>query len=140
MRDRLINLIEDFCRDKYVEKYIPTQEAYDFFIAATAFADYLLANGVIVPPCKVGGKVYIISRNKVKECEVVFIGLSAAENWSHFNFIETYANGTFYKTHSVHFSEIGKTVFLTREEAEQSLKGDKDINVLCKTEKGGEGK
>ena len=59
MRDRLVKLIDDFCRDKYVEKYIPTQEAYDFFIATTAFADYLLANGVIVPPGKVGLKRFV---------------------------------------------------------------------------------
>lgn len=109
-------------RDRLIELLKKTVYRYQYQDPAEAVADYLLANGVIVPPCKVGGKVYIISRNKVKECEVVFIGLSAAENWSHFNFIETYANGTFYKTHSVHFSEIGKTVFLTRGEAERALR------------------
>lgn len=87
------------------------------------FADYLLANGVIVPPCKVGDKVYKISRNKVKECEVVFIGISADKKCSYFNFIENYADGTFYKSYSMVFDVIGKSVFLTREEAEQALKG-----------------
>ena len=85
-------------------------------------ADHLIANGVIVPPCKVGDKVYKISRNKVKECEVVFVGISADEKCSYFNFVENYADGTFYKSYSMVFSVIGKTVFLTKEEAEQKLK------------------
>ncbi len=111
MRDRLIELLGNS----------PMLDTIDGDFGKAA--DFLLANGVIVPPVKVGGKVYIISRNRVKECEVVFIGLSVAENWSHFNFIEPYADGTFYKTHPRGFNEIGKTVFLTREDAEQAMKG-----------------
>ena len=87
-----------------------------------ATADMLLANGVILPPCKVGDTVYKISRNKVKACEVVFIGISKDENCSYFNFVENYADGTFYKSYSMGFGEIGKTVFLTREEAEKALR------------------
>ena len=68
---------------------------------AEKISDYLLANGVIVPPCKVGDTVYKISRNKVKECEVIFIGISADEKCSHFNFVENYADGTFYKSYSM---------------------------------------
>lgn len=86
-------------------------------------ADYLLNNGVIVPPVKVGDKVYKITRNKVKECEVIFIGISADEKCSHFNFVEYYADGTFYKSYSMVFDVIGKTVFLTKEEAEKYLRG-----------------
>ena len=91
-----------------------------------AITDYLLANGVIVPPCKVGDKVYKITRNKVKECEVTFIGLSADERCSHFNFVENYADGTFYKSYSMVFDVIGRSVFLTREDVERVLKGDKE--------------
>jgi hypothetical protein len=87
-----------------------------------AEADALLANGVIVPPCKVGDKVYKITRNKVKECEVVFIGISIKEKYSYFNSVENYADGTFYKSYSMDFDVIGKTVFLTREEAEAELR------------------
>ena len=85
------------------------------------FADSLLESGVIVPPCKVGDKVYKISRNKVKECEVVFIGISADEKCSYFNFVENYADGTFYRSYSMVFDVIGKTIFLTKEEAEKAL-------------------
>ena len=73
-------------------------------------------------PVKVGDTVYKISRNKVKECEVVFVGISAVEKCSYFNLVENYADGTFYRSYSVVFNVIGKTVFLTREEAEQKLK------------------
>ena len=91
---------------------------------AENIADYLLANGVIVPPCKVGDKVYIIRKNKisyVKECEVVFVGISADKKCSYFNFVENYADGTFKKSYSMVFDVIGKTVFLTKEEAEKAL-------------------
>lgn len=73
-------------------------------------------------PCEVGSTVYKITRNKVKECEVVFVGISADEKCSYFNFVEKYADGTFYKSYSMVFDVIGKTVFLSREEAEKALK------------------
>ncbi|MBQ7756454.1 MAG: hypothetical protein IJ031_03120 [Oscillospiraceae bacterium] len=98
----------------------------DFQKMAKKLADYEDAEEqgrIIVLPCKVGDKVYIISRNKVKECEAMFVGLSADEKCSYFNFVETYTDGVFYKSHSMVFDVIGKTVFLTREEAEQALKG-----------------
>ena len=59
-RDRLIELLKKdncpspfFCDEKC--KYANLKRCYQ---ARTA--DYLLANGVIVPPCKVGDKVYIV--------------------------------------------------------------------------------
>lgn len=109
MKDRLITLIQDSvsgCAKHWAE----------------IIADYLLANGVIIPPCNVGDKVYKITRNEVKECEVIFIGISADEKCSYFNFVENYADGTFHKSYSMVFDVIGKTVFLTKEEAKQALK------------------
>ena len=79
-------------------------------------------NRFIEVPCKVGDTVYKITRNKVKECKVVFIGISADEICSYFNFVENYADGTFYKSYSMVFDVIGKTVFLTKEEAEEKLR------------------
>lgn len=108
MRDRLIELITKV-------QYMGGLEG--------KLADHLLKNGVICPPVKVGDKVYKITRNKVKECEVVFVGISADERCSYFNFVENYADGTFYKSYSMVFDVIGKTVFLTKEEAEKHLKG-----------------
>ena len=77
---------------------------------------------IVELPCRIGDKVYKLTRNKVKECEVVFVGISADEKCSYFNFVENYEDGTFYKSYSMVFDVIGKTVFLTREEAEEALR------------------
>lgn len=108
MRDRLIELI------KHVTS---CEKCFDEDIA-----DYLLANGVTLAPLKAGDKVYIINRNKVKECDVFFVGISVDEKCSYFDFVEKYADGTFYKSYSMVFDVIGKTVFLTKEEAKKALK------------------
>ncbi len=118
-RDRLIELIINAPKLDCIKGGRANGKTYQ---TVQNIADHLLANGVIVPPCKVGDKVYKISRNKVKECEVVFVGISADEKCSHFNFVENYADGTFYKSYSMVFDVIGKTVFLTKEEAEAKLK------------------
>ena len=135
-RDRLIEVLAKYfdIGDSYAYNLTRVKEAFavgtvtiDDFVefddeVVADIADHLLANGVILPPCKVGDTVYKISRNKVKACEVVFIGISKDENCSYFNFVENYADGTFYKSYSMGFGEIGKTVFLTREEAEKALR------------------
>lgn len=84
--------------------------------------DKLLANGVVVLPCKVGDKIYIFSRGKVKECEINYIGISVKEEYCSLSFVEHYWDGSFMKSVSVSFDEIGKTVFLTREEAEEKIR------------------
>lgn len=77
-----------------------------------AIADRLLANGVIVPPVKVGDKIYQTDGVRVYENEVCEISLSKR-------------TVIYYTESAVAFDEtaIGKSVFLTREEAEQALKG-----------------
>ena len=88
-------------------------------------ADYLLAHGVIVPPCKVGDTVYYIKGGYYKDpkycevsrpCRVVEVSLKLQRNGEHVmrGFITD--NGTRYN-----FDSIGKTVFLAREEAEKAL-------------------
>ena len=54
-RERLIELI------KQAKKH--TKNANSDIERNMIFAEYLLANGVIVPPCKVGDTVYYISEN-----------------------------------------------------------------------------
>ncbi len=72
---------------------------------ADVIADYLLENGVIVPPCKVDDTVYEIQYNHCCTCPD-FDYYSINEKRFHLDML----------------NEINKTVFLTREEAEQSLK------------------
>lgn len=56
MRDRLIELLEKaikYADENYPKRYINGKYC-------ELMADFLLANGVIVPPCKVGDYVYCI--------------------------------------------------------------------------------
>ena len=95
------------------------------------FADYLLEHGVIVPQCKVGDTVYIINRaNKPQEMIFDLIDLRCTcvndtdcMCGSLCNDIEHNACQHRFKND---FSDIGKTVFLTREEAEKALKEQKN--------------
>jgi hypothetical protein len=87
-------------------------------------AEYLTANGVIVPPCKVGDTVYYIegayynsNRKTVRPIKVTEISWKCDRSGRDLGFA-LIAHSTRYK-----FSSIGKTVFLTREEAEAKLKG-----------------
>ena len=104
-RDRLIELI-----DKVLVKY--DRGCLPFVM--NEIADYLLANGVIVPPCKVGDAVYIIGKftgqfmvNKVVAINYGGSGL--------FLLLDSYAVVAVAE-------QLGKTVFLTKEEAEEKLK------------------
>lgn len=86
-------------------------------------ADHLIANGVTVLPCKVGDRLYevtgrkTISVYKVKAIRVELFGL----------FIEwDIVEGFVWQSLSgINAGEIGKTVFLSREEAEKALEAMK---------------
>lgn len=101
MRDRLIELISQV-------QYMGGLECQ--------LADHLLKNGVIVPPCKVGDTVYTISRKHPKKWKVHFIGYN-----SQGEFKMHIATEKFTEMLEVWDYSIGKTVFLTREEAEKTL-------------------
>lgn len=79
-------------------------------------ADHLLNNGIVVPPCKVGQTVYIITEVSKTIWEGTVIGIwQCASNTAIITEIGT-----------IHNDSLGKTVFLTREEAEKMLKGSKN--------------
>ena len=102
MRERLIELIWNAPKVDVVYGDIKIDPPVQ---TVQTIADYLLANGVIVPPCKVGDKVYQVCNNgRIYESTIINV---------------------IYETTQIAFDEsaIGKTVFLTREEAEQALKG-----------------
>jgi hypothetical protein len=119
MRDRLIELIKN--AEKTFPKDKPVLDIEEFV------ADRLLANGVIVPPCKVGDVVYkpIITDDTHKPAIWdITIKQISIETGKILN--DAYAIGTICKSKSAvsfDFDEIGKTVFLTRGEAEAKLKG-----------------
>jgi hypothetical protein len=109
-RQRLIELLDE-CRGiegigmELVEKH----------------ADLLLTNGVIVPPCKVGDTVYCVYKGNT-------IVNALVADWKK----ETFGDWLFRAYFSVNGSSItllfgdnniGKTVFLTRDDAEKALEG-----------------
>ena len=58
MRDRLIELLKK--ADKYASGVCT-----DYDEAQAVCAEYLISEGVIVPPCKVGDTIYFVSRGEI---------------------------------------------------------------------------
>ncbi len=126
MRDRLIELLKQkSC------VYVPCDnecggcknvEMYDDSIES--IADHLLSEGVIVPPCKVGQKVYVVNGISDGIVEGFIEHLD-------YNFYTTPQEWITVKATYPLFGELehksridlllGKTIFLTREEAENAL-------------------
>lgn len=119
MRDRLVNLINQdncpspfMCSDKC--KYAHLKNC-----SGDRLADHLIENGVIVLPCKVGTELflsdYLNVHHRLKEykfCGDRIVMIIECWEWQ--------------RTCTRFLEEFGKTVFLTKEEAEQKLKGGAD--------------
>ena len=123
MRERLIELIK---KSKCVSIWDYHTDTFKEPDPIETLTDYLLENGVIVPPCNVGDTVYYVSDSP--------INLSVQENTiyeAHISRMVTTQCGTtlvvqmhnsYGCTEIPDINDFGKTVFLTREEAEQALK------------------
>lgn len=89
-------------------------------------ADHLIAKGVILPPCKLHDKVFVIPTKEngldvITEMKVLGFSISDPENVANcFRIRRTSA------LFQPSFDQFGKTVFLTREEAEKALKESKN--------------
>ena len=119
MRDRLIKNLDGadlYLRNRAKAKPAPLNE-YDIEtmldIAKVLDEAARALEIAIVPPCKVGEKVYVVAvvTKKILECTVIGAWITEG-NWT---IITDY--GTICPL------SCGDTVFLTREEAEQALKG-----------------
>ena len=106
MRDRLVKLVLE-C-NTFTPEYAEQARLHAEYVA-----DHLLANGVIVPPCKVGQTVYYITGihgRIVKEATVEEIYFSESD----FSFLVSTKYSSFVlQRHEVYFS---------REEADKALK------------------
>lgn len=111
-------------------------------IGTADIADYLLDSGeVFVQPCKVGDKLYVISDSRIIECicnEIIIrdgLAISVHFNcdynckgcpfncWKHDSYTgEYFCKGEYGSDCLFSWSDIGKIVFLTIEEAEKTLK------------------
>lgn len=110
MRDRLIELQS--------KAWIEWQRSATDVDFAEYCAEYLLANGVIVPPARVGADIYrIMAVNHSVYKPFVATLPDKVEPYG------IYYKGLMGEYRYIPFDEIGKTVFLSREAAEQALKG-----------------
>lgn len=120
MRDRLVELLTDnlpHCDN-------PLQDTYDEIVKR--LADHLIENGTILPPCKVGDTVYFFSSvlEEVCESKVIKIEQNYYTPSNPFWFSIEYLSKQI-GTQVIHIpinQAIGKTVFLTREDAEKALR------------------
>lgn len=108
MRDRLIELLNKKY-DHYCDQCGVNKDSH----YTDNLADYLIANGVVVQPCKVGDIVYLIGLDgTIKEYSAV--GFCPYPNGM---FIDVrYAE----KTYSIPIEQV----YFLRENAERALKGD----------------
>ena len=124
MRDRLIEIIADELGSINCAKLL-----------AADIADRLLSNGVIVPPCKVGDKVYyiddIVWDDECCDCEHYFIGgFGDPSECGRTRYGNKHPDCIKIKEktvtqHDIYYylygEKFGKTVFLTKEQAEKAL-------------------
>lgn len=136
MKKAILKLIKE-AEAKFAETKKPILDIEEFV------AEYLAKTGAIVPPCKIGAKLYAISHNRVKECicsevtiygnkKVVLVEYSCDyecagcpfNSWGREHSGEHSCDGEC-GTWIFQFEDFGKKVFLSLEEAEQALKGGK---------------
>jgi len=133
-RKRLVELCEDVvlsCKSSLCADCEHNKIDYPHCMSEH-FADHLLDNGIIVPPVKVGDVVYALWETPTLYTEAKYV-LCSAE-------VKEVSQGKrnnrlvlIYKLEPTSFRgrireffdyDIGKTVFLTKEEAEAALKGE----------------
>ena len=109
-RDRLIELLEDTAHEK------------GGMPSFSEIADYLLANGVILPPCKVGDRLFcVITDSGINKTYTHIEACKVAD-------ITYFTNDSFVigvreiNRHYSHNVVLGKGAFNTFEEAEEKLK------------------
>ena len=124
MRERLIELLKTPHKAEKLRQTGTAIGDYEDDCIEAMVADFLLANGVIVPPCKVGQTVFFYTcvcdkegeeKFDILEGEVISFSLQEEGFWAYCR----YKCGLTY-WHLVE-QDFGKTAFLTKEEAEEAL-------------------
>lgn len=108
MRDRLFDLIAEM---------LPEDVPIDYLPDVDAIVDRLLAAGVIVPPVELGSrhKIYYPVKGTTIVYETKVYGIGVDEDG------DIVINPTEYPEKVIEMRGVGKTVFLTKEEAEKAL-------------------
>lgn len=114
-RERLIELIS---QKQNSGCKIGTCQMNEIHCSNAELADYLLANGVIVSPVQVGATVYCTDsyRHLIKPLEIIGFEVDYTKR-----ICKYYCSGGDYTPAWFKPAEMGKTIFLTREEAEKAL-------------------
>ena len=123
-RERLIEILKlGSCPSPYLCdencKYANLERCYE-----ERTADLLLEHGVVLLPCKVGDRLYeVTGRKTVSVYKVKAIRVELFSLFIEWDIVEGFV---WQSLSGINADEIGKTVFLTREEAERALKERED--------------
>lgn len=128
MIDKLIELLNEADRRCFGSKQCENcpglgkgEACVDYLIA-----NHLLANGVIVPPCKVGDIVYAVSLNTETNTTAIhrgYVGSIDIRNTGNYLFIchEGFDDEPYFKNICGKFEDFGKFIFHTKEDANKAL-------------------
>lgn len=115
-REKLTNLLLKIPKENRIKIFgISQGESY---VKASYIADYLLENGAIVPPCKVGDTIFYIGygikdgkvEKVIRQEKVEMISTDGYEIYLHVP-----------RALKVNVSDMGKRMFLSQKEAEKAL-------------------
>lgn len=133
--DRKTGMYEKACDVKYLEtafmgngikEYWEHKQVAEYLKKLKEYKDLEEQGLLLRLPCKVGDTVYQISENFIEPCtvETIFLGNYRDRNGNYCNMAEIYYDRDDYPYVSteIYFTDIGKTVFLTKAEAEAKLK------------------
>ena len=116
MRDKIAEILKAYTKKNNISASSVILEEY---------ADELIANGVIAPPCRVGDKVYMLVTRKTHSFEFDEGKRMLRVENQHTFIKQTYLTKlNFFKV----IDDFGKTVFLTKEEAEKALEEKEALN------------
>ena len=123
MRDRLVELIKQADKECNRRAVCTGCKAYGkgkgcFF---ELVADHLIENGVIVPPCKVGDKTFLLLEETNGDYDIVESKCVRITDSGYGKYYSMSINCRA-MTLECGICDFGKGVFLTKEEAEQKLK------------------
>jgi len=112
MKQKLIDIIDDFRQQDAPNDNRNWSEH---------FADHLIKNGIIVPPCKVGQKVYVMESEFTGfwECIILSMLYDGVQWLGQLTPLSKFCHGSRWKWQE---AEFGKTIFFTREEAKIAQK------------------
>lgn len=122
-RDRLIEMIKQ-ANTLYLDylESINQKGLIDTESRAEYIADYLLANGVVVPPCKIGDTLYYPwSYDGISGITILEVSCIKIYVQGRCLVFYTDVESDMPMPNCFTIEDFGKTVFLTREEAEKFL-------------------